>query len=272
VIMTTAWRGPFRDHMLYFASSTQLRALGAACRSYEVFRSDHVVGTIDAPRTRIVGRSATSCIDLGSPVDTLLRNMAAKSCRYEIRHAEKLGDRLTFRINDDAVRADFFGLYNRFVDWKGYTTPITARRYRRYLQIADVTVAYLDGIPTAGHLLVADQDAGRVRLVFSASARFDQGARERVGPVNRWLHWQEMLHYRDVGVATYDFGGGTSSSSIGRFKLSFGGVMEEGHSVAVEGSLVRVPVRGVEALQQLARRRRARAANPATSATPPTSL
>ena len=77
--------------------------------------------------------------------------------------------------------------------------------------------------------------------------------------MNRWLHWREMLHYRDAGYATYDFGGGSSSSSIGRFKLSFGGVIEEGHSVAVEGSLVRGPVRSVEALQLLTRRRRAKA-------------
>ena len=123
-----------------------------------------------------------------------------------------------------------------------------------------MTVAYLDGVAVAGHLLVADERRQRVRLVFSASARFDEGGlAERVGPVNRWLHWREMLHYRDAGFATYDFGGGSSSSSIGRFKLSFGGVMEEGHSVVVEGSLVRGPVRSVEALQRFARRRRARA-------------
>ena len=170
-------------------------------------------------------------------------------------------------------RADFFELYNKFVEWKGYTKPISARRYERYLQIGDVMVAYLDGVPVAGHLLVADPEASRVRLVFSASARFDEGGpAERVGPVNRWLHWREMLHYRDAGYATYDFGGGSTSSSIGRFKLSFGGVIEEGHVVTVEGSLVRGPVRGVEALQLFARRRRARAKAQAVSATPPASL
>ena len=274
MIVTSTWRGPFRDHQVFFPTTTELRALATACRPYEVFRSPHVVGTIDAIRTRIIDRSTTSCLDLTLPADTLLKNMSAKSCRYEIRRAEKLGDRLSFRTTDPTVRADYFELYNKFVEWKGYTKPITARRYERYLQIGDVMVAYLDGVPVAGHLLVADPDASRVRLVFSASARFDDGGpAERVGPVNRWLHWREMLHYRDAGYATYDFGGGSTSSSIGRFKLSFGGVIEEGHSVAVEGSLVRGPVRGVEAVQLFARRRRARAKAAETmTATPPTSL
>jgi len=234
-----------------------------------MFRSPHVVGAVDAPRTRIVGRTVTSCIDLTASVDELLHNMAAKSCRYEVRRAEKLGDRLRFRTNDDAVRGDFFTLYNQFVEWKGYTKPITARRYHRYLQVGDVTVAYLDGVPVAGHLLVADHDVGRVRLVFSASARFAEGeAAERAGPVNRWLHWQEFLHYREAGLATYDFGGGSSKSSIGRFKLSFGGEMEEGHCVAVEGTLVRGPLRSMEAVQHFARRYRARASQ---AAAPPMS-
>ena len=175
--MTSAWRGPFRDHQVFFPSSTQLRALAAACRPNEVFRSPHVVGTIDATRTRIVDRSVTSCLDLSLPVDGLLQNMSAKSCRYEIRRAKKLGDRLEFRTNDRTADADYLTLYNKFVEWKGYTRPISARRYQRYLQIGDVTVAYLDGVPVTGHLLVADQEASRVRLVFSASAGSTMAAR-----------------------------------------------------------------------------------------------
>jgi lipid II:glycine glycyltransferase (peptidoglycan interpeptide bridge formation enzyme) len=271
--MTTEWRGPFRDHHVFFPTNAQLRALAAACRPYEVFRSPHVVGTIDPVRTRIVSPSVTSCIDLTLPVDTLLRNMSAKSCRYEIRRAEKLADRLEFRTGGTAVEADYLDLYNKFVEWKGYTKPISTRRYQRYLQIGEVTVAYLDGVAVAGHLLIADKDASRVRLIFSASARFEEGELpERVGPLNRWLHWREMLHYREAGFATYDFGGGSPTSSIGRFKLSFGGAMEEGHFVVVEGALVRGPVRSIEALQRLARRRRAKAKADTVSATPPTSL
>ena len=54
-----------------------------------------------APGSSIAPRPAASISPL--PVDTLLQNMSAKSCRYEIRRAEKLGDRLSFRTTDPTV-------------------------------------------------------------------------------------------------------------------------------------------------------------------------
>jgi hypothetical protein len=72
--------------------------------------------------------------------------------------------------------------------------------------------------------------------VISASVRLEEGPhRASVSAVNRWLHWQEMLRYRDAGIATYDFGGVSPTSASAHFKLSFGGVLDEGRNVVVAG-------------------------------------
>ena len=139
--------------------------------------------------------------------------MDAKSCRYEIRRADKLGDRLRMDRGGPRARDDFFRLYNDFVAWKGYAKPMTPRRLGEYLEVSDAFVAYVDDVPLAAHLVGVDRSgAGRVRLIFSASARFIDGEMGKLAsPVNRWLHWQELQRYQSEGIATYDFGGGTNS-------------------------------------------------------------
>src|SRR5262249_9801550 len=160
-------------------------------------------------------------VDLTPTPEAILNAMDAKSCRYDIRRAAKLGARLRMHRGLDA-REDFFQLYNAFVTWKGYTKPITRRRVRHYLESGTVFVASVDSEPVAAHLVTIDPHGSRGRLIFSASARFAEGELGKLAsPVNRWLHWEEMQALRADGIRTYDFGGGASDSSIGRFKLSF---------------------------------------------------
>jgi hypothetical protein len=183
--------------------------------------------------------------------------MDPKRCRYEVRKAEKLGDRIRFERSSARSRADFFNLYNAFLGWKKYARPLTRRRYENYLRVSDVLVAYVDDVPVVAHLLVIDRAARRVRLVFSASTRFREGPSQKLsGPSNRWLHWQEFLLYQAEGYTSYDFGGGTGASAVGRFKRSFGGEVEMGSRVVVSGALVRPALRIAEWTQRELRRRR----------------
>ncbi len=43
----------------------------------------------------------------------------------------------------------------------------------RYEGHADTFLAYLDGKPACGHILLRDTEIGRARLLYSASRRFD---------------------------------------------------------------------------------------------------
>jgi hypothetical protein len=72
---------------------------------------------------------------------------------------------------------------------------------------------------------------GFARLQYSASAfrGRDSAYRSLVGRANRWLHWQCMLRFREMGIATYDWGGVFEEEStaeqagLNRFKREFRG-------------------------------------------------
>jgi hypothetical protein len=132
---------------------------------------------------------------------------------------------------------------------------MSRRRYRHYCAVSDVFVAYLDGEPLVGHLLLRDDQIRRVRLAFSASDRSRNEVKRRLtGPVNRYLHWREFLTYRGIGFETYDFGGiGDGSSSVARLKLSFGGDVEVGQLCVVAGPLARRPMQAFERVASVRR-------------------
>ena len=82
----------------------------------------------------------------------------------------------------------------------------------------------------AAHAYVLGQD--RARLTHSASMFRVEAAsadRNRIGRVNRLLHWDDMVRFRESGVKAYDMGGwytGTRDQAllqINAFKQDFGG-------------------------------------------------
>src|SRR5690242_3825383 len=119
MLVVEAWRGPIRDHLVMFPQGDQLEQVAATARSFELYRVRHALIETVPARAQLVGRSTTTCVNLCAPLDDIHHQMHAKSCRYEIRKAERLGTRLTFRRNGDRARDDFFRLYNEFVAWKG---------------------------------------------------------------------------------------------------------------------------------------------------------
>lgn len=200
----------------------------------------------------------TSCIDLTKTLETLYGEMDAKSCRYEIRKAEKIQARIETRRNDGIACEDFLKLYNRFVSLKGHTHPLSRRRFQEYVKVSDVFVIYLDGRPMCGHLLVRDDTVKRSRLIFSASGRLERGEDSRLsGALNRYLHWHEFQTYKRKGFVLYDFGGiGDGSGSIGKFKLSFGGFRVQDYSYVFAGALGVIPYKLYQSLWRSAVRLR----------------
>jgi lipid II:glycine glycyltransferase (peptidoglycan interpeptide bridge formation enzyme) len=255
MLTVTSRRGPLRDRLVFFADRDEGRALVEGVGPRDVVRIRHALGDLRSLGLRApITETRTSRIDLTSEPDALLADMG-KTCRREIRLAEKIVDRIAIDASERAAK-DFLDLYNRFVAWKGYTHPMSLRRYRDYRAVSDVLVAYLDDEPFVGHVNLRDETKRRIRLVFSASnRRDDQEKRRLAGWVNRYLHWHEFLVYRERGFEAYDFGGiGDGTSSLDRFKLSFGGDVEVGQACVVSGALARLPV---EAFDRVALVRRA---------------
>jgi lipid II:glycine glycyltransferase (peptidoglycan interpeptide bridge formation enzyme) len=73
--------------------------------------------------------------------------------------------------------------------------------------------------------------ASTARLLYSSTAVTAGGEQqrpERVPDANTWLHWQDMLRFREQGIQTYDMGGWHDGQDpellrLNYFKESFGG-------------------------------------------------
>jgi hypothetical protein len=162
-----------------------------------------------------------------------------KVCRYELRRAGR--DDLQFElIADPAARLDEFC---RFHDRCAQQRSIYVCN-RRWLVSACaarqliLTVASRNGEALVWHAyVVAAKTAG---LEYSISYRDDDPARRAlVGRANRWLHWQDMRRFREIGLERYDWGGlfeedaTPSGAGINEFKKGFGGTPDRSYDCEV---------------------------------------
>lgn len=198
----------------------------------------------------------TPLVDLTQSEESLWQQLEAKSCRYEIRKAQKLECVAAREEDTEAARV----LINASIARLRYRQPFTPEHWRASLPGHDIFVCRWQGQPVAAHMMLCDLP-GRVRLELSGSEdRANEKFRGVIGPANRLLHWHEMLHYRRAGVRHYDFGGcdlrkDSHEYPITQFKLSFGGqVVSEPILYLAADAGLRTALKGVVALRTLARR------------------
>ncbi len=188
--------------------------------------------TLDSSAARKVLRQeagATICLDLNEDRDALFRSMQA-STRNKIGKAERLGSRVAIKLNHPAAVDEFLDLYAGLAAVKAdKVVPVNRAVLDRYSGCSDILVAHFDGKPICGHVNLRDEHGGRVRLLFSASRRFEDREMARIaGILNCYLHWHEILTYKEQGFSVYDLGGiahgeNPSAEGIDRFKAGFGG-------------------------------------------------
>ncbi len=173
----------------------------------------------------------TMLIDLGEEEDALF-NKIKKDTRNEIRRAGQKDGATAETIvgpSPEQIRAvaDF---YDQFAVTKGLD-PIDRAEVNGW---ADAKNLVLTSAAVAGDVFVwhiyyvAPPSA---RLLYSASLfrNADSAYRNLVGRANRFLHWQDLLHFKAGGFTTYDFGGWYEGSTdlaklqINKFKEEFGG-------------------------------------------------
>ena len=168
----------------------------------------------------------TPLIDLSRSEEELLQKLEPKSCRYEVRKAQKMDCVITLNEDIEAGRL----LMNRSIQQLLYRSPIGEDEWQALLKDHDIFVCKWQAAPVAVHVLLRDFP-GRARLLLSATEdRSNERFRAIVGPANRLLHWHEIQSYKRREFKTYDLGGcddpsGPKSSptySISQFKLSFG--------------------------------------------------
>ena len=176
--------------------------------------------------------------DLQVSEETLFKSFA-KGTRYEIRRAstsDSLDWKVTLAPTRDEI-SDFVSFYDKFAAGKGI-----ARADLHWLTAAACAASLqLTGALVENELLVAHAYlvvGARVRLVYSAShlREADGSRRSLIGRANRWLHWRDMCHFKELTLASYDWGGlfddelDPTHVSVDRFKKEFGGVSYQSYN------------------------------------------
>lgn len=180
------------------------------------------------PSSRVIERW-TILIDLGKDKERLWSGVD-KNARNEIRRAEReLVEARRWSVPGDSVIRDFADFFDVFAAQKNLSG---VSRDRLKLLAANgclhLSMACSGGAVMVWHAYVCAQ--GRARLLHSASQfrALRQEDRNSIGRANRYLHWADLLAFKESGYSVLDMGGWDSAGSeavqrINDFKKKFGG-------------------------------------------------
>jgi hypothetical protein len=80
------------------------------------------------------------------------------------------------------------------------------------------------------HFYLLDRESGRVRLLWSARALQEAETRANIARLNKLLHWEDLLYFRnELKMLTFDWGGialtNDALRGVDDFKRRFGGTL-----------------------------------------------
>lgn len=130
----------------------------------------------------------------------------SKKTRYEINRAER--ESITLSYHED--RACFLDFYNDFARSKNL--PLLDTTQLSYFLSENLCFSQaIDS--TTGEILVMHaylHDNERTRLLYSCShfrCSEQQSSKSLIGMANRYLHYQDILYFKQQGQQIYDLGG-----------------------------------------------------------------
>ncbi|MUG99576.1 hypothetical protein F7734_47760 [Scytonema sp. UIC 10036] len=175
----------------------------------------------------------TILIDLTKSEDELWKKIERNN-RYKIRQASQK-DKVIYQFWDcDRVDAklvnEFSDTYDSFALEKG----LSKLKRTRLLQYAEASILNISAVklpdnrPLVWHVYYRGKN--RVRLLHSASLKKNSEVSPQIiGRANRYLHWQDILNFQNLGMTAYDLGGWYAGNTdqerlnINKFKEEFGG-------------------------------------------------
>lgn len=186
----------------------------------------------------------TMVTDLSVGEDAIMEKFG-KDCRYKIRRADtKDGLRMEFVPDPESRLDEFRAFYDAFARQKSlepaYLQWLLAACKARQLVL---TSASRDGEALVWHAYLVSGKAAWLQYTGSCFRNMENDYRALVGRANRWLHWREMLRFKEMGIMRYDWGGLFEDESvperagINRFKKDFGGRQERSYDCTVPVSL-----------------------------------
>jgi hypothetical protein len=181
---------------------------------------------------------STIHIDLTRDESALFADLS-RTCRYNIHRAERdeLKEEAWTSARGELVD-DLVAFFDRFASGKRLP-PAPAERLHTLAAAGclDLSMVSRNDKALVWHAYLRTDT--RARLLHSASLfreHDDTRTRNRIGRANRYLHWHDILRFKEAGVPLFDFGGwyhGRDNEELLRinaFKEEFGGrVVPEFH-------------------------------------------
>lgn len=178
-------------------------------------------------------KKITHTVELSlNPDVEALQNNFSTTIRQEIRKAKAEGISCEY---DNGKLAFFVEFYNQFAKEKGiYTT--TPERVAAMGENFHLSFASFENEIIVSHSYLVDKELKIARLFHSANRRLDEKYdRKMIGRANKLLTFEDIIHFKNMGIETLDFGGFANNTEdkslkgINDFKLSFGGKVVECH-------------------------------------------
>jgi hypothetical protein len=165
------------------------------------------------------------------PAPAAIMEGFGKDCRYKIRRADSRDElRMEFVAEPQGRLDEFCRFYDTFARRK--TLPAADRRWLTAAckagQLA-LTLASRNGEALVWHAYVVSGRTARLQYTGSCFRDRENDFRALVGRANRWLHWRDMLCFKERGMQHYDWGGLFEDESVPEhagvngFKKDFGG-------------------------------------------------
>ena len=190
---------------------------------------------------------STRIIDLSASPELLLKS-CSRNNRYKIKRARQSDNVETEFLVAPGLHqvSEFCEYYDVFAASKG-VAPIRRSQLDAMASAGKLVISAAvdgDGDVLATHAYLFEQH--RARLTHSASLfrlQADSAQRNRIGRVNRLLHWDDIVRFRELGSSAYDMGGwytGNRSDAllqINSFKTQFGGNVVHEWDVFRSGSI-----------------------------------
>jgi hypothetical protein len=160
-------------------------------------------------------------------------NIAARfdrTCRYHIRRADKQDELvLEFTTKPEGRLEDFRTFFDQFARqkliWLSDPRWLAAACAAGQLVLSS---ASRRGEPLVWHAYVVSGRTAGLQYTGSCFRERERDYQSLVARANRWLHWQDMLRLKDLGITRYDWGGMFADESVAEraginyFKKSFG--------------------------------------------------
>ena len=187
----------------------------------------------------------TLITDLTEPQDEIFQKFA-KNTKYEINRSDRDGVQFEVytpnMLKNNQVLNDFVDCYLQMYKSKNIKCSSPKKMMKEYINAdaLEITLARYNGKVLVYHTYVRDSE--NVRLFHSCSDfRNCQDSAEKaiVGRANRFLHWNDMIYYKENGIRMLDWGGIQSyeePNGIDKFKMDFGGEYKCYYNYSIERS------------------------------------